>query len=354
MPALSPATTVDAPVRTVLIIDDSVVARAALGRMIDGTDRFVVVGAVSGVAPALEFLARHSVDIVLLDLELPGIDGLTGLPDLLAAGKGAKVLVVSATAGEGAIATIQALALGAADTLAKPGIGAFAGRFEEALRDKLDRLVRADDGVVAMPAASRAPPLPQIGAFDIVAIGASTGGIHALSALLRALPPEFSKPILVTQHLPASFMPYFAAQIALIAGRPCDVADNHMRLRPGRIVVAPGHAHMSLSRTSDGAAIRLSSEPTASGCLPSVDPMFASAAQVYGKRALGVVLSGMGRDGSIGAQDLLREGAAVIVQDRQTSVVWGMPGAIASTGAASAVLPPDEIGRLIALRGGTA
>ncbi|MBN2972253.1 response regulator [Roseomonas aeriglobus] len=354
MSALSPTLHADAPVRSVLIVDDSVVARAALGRMIDSTDRYVVMGAVGGVAAALAFLARNRVDIILLDLELPGIDGLSGLPDLLAAGQGAKVIVVSATAGDGALATVQALALGAADTLEKPRIGAFAGRFGALLQDKLDRLVWSDDAVVVPAPPPRAGQMPQLGGFDIVVVGASTGGIHALSAVLRALPPSFTKPILITQHLPASFMPYFAAQIALIAARPCDVAEHHMRLRPGRIVVAPGHAHMCLTATGDGAAIRLSTEPAASGCLPSVDPMFASAAQVYGKRALAVVLSGMGRDGSVGARDLLRAGASVIVQDRATSVVWGMPGAIASTGDATAILPPEEIGRLIALRGAAA
>ncbi|HET9510938.1 MAG TPA: chemotaxis protein CheB, partial [Sphingomonas sp.] len=273
MSVLSPPVIADAPVRSVLIVDDSVVARAALGRMIDATDRYVVMGAVGGVAAALDFLRRNQVDIILLDLELPGIDGLTGLPDLLAAGRGAKVLVVSATAGEGALATIQALALGAADTLAKPGIGAFAGRFGDVLTDKLDRLAWLDDGLSGPPVAPRAATTPQIAAFDVVVVGASTGGIHALSAMLRAIPTGVTQPILVTQHLPASFMPYFAAQIALIAGRPCDVAEHHMRLRPGRIVVAPGHAHMCLTRTGDGAAIRLSNEPAASGCMPSVDPM---------------------------------------------------------------------------------
>ncbi len=244
MSLLSPRPVADAIVRTVLIVDDSIVARAALGRMIDATDRYMVAGAVSGVRAALEFLTKNRVDIILLDLQLPEIDGLTGLPDLLAAGQGAKVLVVSATAGDGAIATIQALALGAADTLAKPGIGDFAGRFADILRDRLDRLWSGDE--IAAPVARFAEPLPRITLpqFDVVAVGASTGGIHALSAMLRAIPATFTAPILITQHLPASFMPYFAAQLALISGRPCDVADNHMRVRPGRITVAPGHAHL--------------------------------------------------------------------------------------------------------------
>ena len=336
---------------SVLIVDDSIVARAAIGRMVDATSRFVVAGAVGSARAAMDFLSRHRVDIILLDLELPGTDGLAALPDLLVAGRGAKVLVVSAAAGDGAVATIQALALGAADTLVKPGIGGFAQRFGDVLEERLSRLTEGGRIVSApvTPVATTAP-LPAIDAFDVVAIGASTGGIHALSALLRALPARFDRPILITQHLPASFMPYFAAQLALIAGRPCEVAENHMRIRQGRIVIAPGTAHLGVAKTSDGAAIRLTHEPAASGCLPSVDPMFASVAAVYGARALGVVLSGMGRDGSLGARHLAAAGASVVVQDRGSSVVWGMPGAIANAGEATAVLPPAEIGRLIAER----
>lgn len=344
-----------APAASVLIVDDSIVARAAIGRIIDSTDRFMVTGSVGSVRAALAFLDRHRVDIILLDLELPGIDGLTGLPDLIASGAGAKVLVVSASAGDGAAATIQALALGAADTLVKPAIGSGGRKFAEVLEERLSRLCDA----AATPASAQAleeqpAALPQIGPFDIVAIGASTGGIHALSALLRAVPPSFDLPILITQHLPASFMPYFAAQLAVLAGRPCDVAENHMRVRPGRIVIAPGDAHLRLARVAGGASIRLTSEAAMSGCMPSVDPMFESVAEVFGARALAVVLSGMGRDGSIGARRLQAVGAPIVVQDRRSSVVWGMPGAVAGAGGATAVLPPDTIGRLIASRGGRA
>jgi two-component system, chemotaxis family, protein-glutamate methylesterase/glutaminase len=339
-----------AQVASVLIIDDSIVARAAIGRIIDGTDRFMVAGSVGGIRAALAFLERHRVDIILLDLELPGIDGLTGLPDLLASGAGARVLVVSASAGDGAAATIQALALGAADTLVKPAIGSGGRRFAELMEERLLRLVDAAPATIAAPAAEEQQvPLPQVGPFDVVAIGASTGGIHALSALLRAVPPTFDLPILITQHLPGSFMPYFAAQLAVLAGRPCDVAENHMRVRPGRIIIAPGDAHLRLARANGSASIRLTSEAAVSGCTPSVDPMFESVAEVFGARALAVVLSGMGRDGSIGARRLTAVGAPIVVQDRRSSVVWGMPGAISG---ATAVLPPEAIGRLIASRAG--
>ncbi|UZK66522.1 chemotaxis-specific protein-glutamate methyltransferase CheB [Sphingomonas sp. M1-B02] len=344
-----PSDTGFAPAGTarVLIVDDSVVARSVLGRMIDGMRHFRVAGAVGNVRAALDYLKTYPVDIVLLDIEMPGVDGLTALPDVVAAGKGAKVLIVSSSADEGAAVTVQALALGAADTLVKPGVGAFGGRFAEVLEERLAKLIEPPTGL-PLQASSSFGPIAAPDDFDIVAIGASTGGIHALSQLLRGIPASFQVPILVTQHLPASFMGYFAAQLAVLGGRPCEVATDRMRVRPGRIIVAPGDAHMRLVRMTDGAAVRLTHEKVTSGCMPSVDPMFESLAEVYGRRALAVVLSGMGRDGAEGAQFLVEAGARILAQDRESSVVWGMPGAVANAGNASAVLPPDEIGRLIA------
>ncbi|MEG3177556.1 chemotaxis-specific protein-glutamate methyltransferase CheB [Sphingomonas sp. RB3P16] len=354
-----PARTVPLPVRghdldapsRILIVDDSAVARAVIERAIADTRQFIVTGAVSNAAAALAFLARSRVDAIVLDIEMPGITGLAALPDLMAAGQGAKVLVVSSAARDGAAATIEALALGAADTLVKPEAGGFAGPFSCALIEKLTRLLAREAPVELAPLhriATADSPTAQ--GFDIVAIGASTGGIHALSLVLRELPPSFPLPILITQHLPASFMRYFAAQIAVMANRPCDVATDSMRIRPGRVVVAPGDAHLRVVSTGDGAAIRLSRDSAGSGCLPSVDPMFDSLADVYGARALGIVLSGMGRDGSVGAKRLVARGGAVLVQDQASSVVWGMPGAIASAGIASAVLTPREIGQCVAAR----
>jgi two-component system chemotaxis response regulator CheB len=244
---------------------------------------------------------------------------------------------------------VQALALGAADTLVKPGVGAFGGRFADVLEERLSRLIEGHaEPVLPPPHVTRAVAIADD--FDVVAIGASTGGIHALSQLLRAIPSDFQVPILVTQHLPPSFMSFFAAQLAVLGSRPCEVATDCMRIRPGRIIVAPGDAHLRIVRMSEGAAIRLTDEKVSSGCMPSVDPMFESLAEVYGSRALGIVLSGMGRDGCEGARFLIEAGARIVVQDRESSVVWGMPGAVANAGRASLVLPPDEIGRLVASR----
>jgi two-component system chemotaxis response regulator CheB len=347
----------DAEPCRILIVDDSAVARAVMERIVAATDRFVVAASVSTAGAALAFLARERVQFVLLDVQMPGVDGLTALPDLIRAGEGARVLIVSGSAGEGAATTVKALALGAVDTLFKPGNGERMGSFAEALIDKLRRLTAPEQETGAIVVAGRprpATPLRSITAgdeYDVVAIGASTGGIHAISQVLRAIPAEFRLPILITQHLPTSFMPYFAAQIAVIADRPCDVAIDRMRLRPGRIVVAPGDAHMRcVALTDGGAAIRLTGEPSGSGCMPSVDPMFASLASVFGPRMLAVVLSGMGRDGVDGARQVHQAGGCVVVQDQASSVIWGMPGAVAETGSAHAILSPESIGRLAAAR----
>ncbi|MEG3124667.1 chemotaxis protein CheB [Sphingomonas sp. GB1N7] len=344
-----PPTVLPTVLPKILIVDDSAVARAVIGRMIEASRRFALAGTVPDVQAALAFLKTQRVDAILLDIEMPGIDGLTALPDLIVAGEGAKVLVVSSSCDDGGAATIQALSLGAADTLVKPGVGAFAGRFSDVLVDKLSRLLAIDP--VAVPAVQIAPagiaPRVAQNRFDIVAIGASTGGIHALSQLLREIPADFTTPILITQHLPESFMPYFAAQVAVLAGRPCDVAIDRLRIRPGRVIIAPGDGHMRVVSLGDGNfAVRLTRDPARSGCMPSVDPMFESLAETHGARAIGIVLSGMGRDGSDGARKLVEAGGALVAQDRASSVVWGMPGAVAPL--AGVMLPPGEIGRLIA------
>ena len=336
----------------VLIVDDSAVARAVIGRMVDASGRFAVAEAFADARAAQAYLATNRVDAILLDIEMPGVDGLTALPDLLSAGRGAHVIIVSSSAKDGAASTIQALALGASDTLVKPSAGRLGGQFAGTLIEKLDRLLdpadEARNGTAGRACRAAAASMPE--AFALVAIGASTGGIHALSQLLRAIPASFRLPMLVTQHLPESFISYFAAQLAVLAGRPCEVAEDGALLRPGRIWVAPGHAHLEVARSASGARIRLSDSPSASGCCPSVDPMLASAAALYGERAMGIVLSGMGRDGCEGARALADAGGSVVAQDEATSTVWGMPGAVVRAGIARCVLPPDEIGRLVATR----
>lgn len=349
------------PIR-LLIVDDSAVARAVFTRMIEGRDGFEIAATLSSADAALAYLSGNQVDIILLDIEMPGMDGLTALPALLAASRGARVMIVSSSADDGAAATVRALTLGAADTLAKPGAGAgFGGRFADILAEKLLRIghcravARAAEtpGDVAPEPVFTMRPL-SAGPIACLAIGASTGGIHALTDLLRRLPPAFDAPILITQHLPPVFMPFFAAQIQEIAGRPTSVAQEGSRLQRGRILVAPGEGHMGVHKAGSAVLVRLTTEKVESGCMPSVDPMLASVGEVFGGSAIGIVLSGMGRDGVNGARRMAGAGGDVFAQNRDSSVVWGMPGTIACAGLASAILPPASIADLIVRRHGAA
>lgn len=330
-----------------MIVDDSAVARAVFARVCDECPGVTIAGSVCDASAALAFLARERVDVVLLDIDMPGTDGLSALPDLLVAAAGARIVVISASCAEGGAAAIQAMALGAADTLAKPGPGSFGNGFSAQLADRIARLAR---GKRCAPSAHQAvQPQAALKPFDIIAISASTGGIHALSQLLGKLPPSVRTPILVTQHLPPSFMPYFAAQLAMLAQRPSMVAIDRQPVLPGCVYVAPGDAHLTVT-TGGGGQIQVSlqRQRATSGCMPSADPMLESLSKVYGPRTLAVTLSGMGRDGAGGAQAVADAGGQIVVQDAASSVIWGMPGAVARAGLAGAILPPERIGALIA------
>ena len=337
-----------------MIVDDSMVARAVLSRMIDSDGGFEIVAVAGTAEDAIEALGQIMVDIVLLDLEMPGVGGLKSIPRILQAAKGAKVLIVSSLAEEGAEETVAALALGAADTLPKPGTGRFNGRFSEVLLGKLRDLGYADRG--HLPLAER-PPVP-IGnlrpvvdaPLKLLAIGASTGGIHALGAFFAALPERIGVPILVTQHLPPAFMTVFARQLSTAAKRDAMVAEEGMPLLPDCVYVAPGEAHLMVDDIGGKLVARLLNTRSASGCLPSVDPMLASAGAALGAGALGIILTGMGRDGLEGARRLVEAGGSVMAQDERSSAVWGMPRAVAEAGLACAILPPDKIARRVAGR----
>ncbi len=336
-----------------MIVDDSTVARAVLSRMVESDPAFEIAAVAGSAEDAIEALGECRVDVVVLDLEMPGAGGLQSIPRILAAAAGAKVMIVSSLADDGAEQTIAALALGAADTMPKPGIGRFNGRFSEILLGKLKALGHACvEAPVAAPtggshALLRAMPADPI---EVLAIGASTGGIHALGVLFHALPERIGVPILVTQHLPIPFMSVFARQLGTAARRDAVVAEDGMKLVADRILVAPGDAHLTLDPTASGPVVRLTHGRSSSGCMPSVDPMFASAGAIFGTGALGVVLTGMGRDGVEGSARMVACGGSVIAQDEASCAVWGMPRAVLETGLASAVLPPDKIGRRIASR----
>ena len=338
-----------------MIVDDSTVARAVLSRMVESDPAFEIAGVAASAEAAVEALGECRVDIVLLDLEMPGAGGLKSIPRILAAAGGAKVMIVSSLAEEGAEQTVAALALGAADTLPKPGTGRFNGKFSEILLAKLKALGFASAPVLEPAAASNRGPQALLRAMptdpiDVLALGASTGGIHALGVLFHALPKRIGVPILVTQHLPIPFISVFARQLGAIAQRHALVAEDGMELRADEILLAPGDAHLTLEPTKTGAVVRLTHGRSSSGCMPSVDPMFASVGAIYGAGALGVVLTGMGRDGVEGSARLVSCGGSVLAQDEGSCAVWGMPRAVLEAGLASAVLAPDKIARRIASR----
>ena len=347
-----PAKQVRRPIK-LMIVDDSMVARAVLSRIVDTDGNFEIAGIAGTAEDAIEALGQVMVDIVLLDLEMPGVGGLKALPRILEAAKGAKVLIVSSLAEDGAEETVAALALGAHDTLPKPGTGRFNVRFSEVLLGKLRELGYADRSSIRPRSAATPAPLvrPQSDQpLRLLAIGASTGGIHALGAFFAALPKRIGVPILVTQHLPPAFMTVFARQLSTAAGREAVVAEDGTQLLPDRIVIAPGEAHLVVEEYNGRLVARLLKAKASSGCMPSVDPMLASAGAVLGAGALGVVLTGMGRDGAEGARRLVEAGGSVMAQDEATSAVWGMPRAVAEAGLACAVLPPDKLARRVAFR----
>jgi two-component system chemotaxis response regulator CheB len=337
------------------IVDASTVARAVLSRMVESDPAFEITGVAGTAEDAIEALGECRVDVVVLDLEMPGAGGLKSIPRILAAAGGARVMIVSSLAEEGAEQTVAALALGAADTMAKPGVGRFNGKFSEILVSKLKALgyaspVPASAGFAPKSGPQAAlRPMPS-DPIDLLAIGASTGGIHALGVLFHALPKRIGVPILLTQHLPLPFMPVFARQLGAIANRQALVAEDGMSLEADTILLAPGDAHLTLEPGKKGAIVRLTHGRSSSGCMPSVDPMFASAGAIYGAGALGVVLTGMGRDGVEGAGTLVACGGSVIAQDEASCAVWGMPRAVLEAGLVSAVLPPDKIARRITSR----
>jgi two-component system chemotaxis response regulator CheB len=263
------------------------------------------------------------------------------------------VLVVSSLADEGTAATVAALSQGAADTLLKPGTGRLHGRFADILTAKIRALGTVEPVGAAARSTAPSATLRAMGVepLTLLAIGASTGGIHALGRFFADLPPRIGVPILVTQHLPVPFMDVFARQLSTAAKRPARIATQGVPLIADEVLIAPGDAHLTVEAGRDGSLrARLVRGRAESGCLPSVDPMLASVASLRLPGAVAVILSGMGRDGVEGAADLVRVGGAVLVQDEATSAVWGMPRAVADAGLAAAILSPEKLARRVASR----
>lgn len=335
----------------VMLVDDSLTVRTIFRRMVESDNAMEVTATASSAERAISQLKTTPVDVILLDLEMPGMGGLEGLPTILQTAPDAQVLVVSSLTEDGAEATVAALSQGAADTMLKPRPGGFNDDYRSQLLGKIRALGSKSDATEAPEPPAPAPKQEQrTRRPELIAIGASTGGIHALNLMLRALTPDFDLPILITQHLPASFIPVFARQIEVASGRLTKIAEAGTEIRRGEIAIATGHGHMIVRRIGDRLVMKSSNEPTSSGCLPSVDPMLTSASDACDGKVLAIILSGMGRDGFLGAQHLAAAGGTIWAQNPETSAVWGMPGAVAKAGITSHIASPELLGgRLMAL-----
>lgn len=336
----------------VMIVDDSLTVRTVFSRMIQRESDMDIVATANTAENGIEELVRVKPDVMLLDLEMPGMGGLEALPKIMAASPETKVLVISSLTADGAQHTVQALSLGAADTMLKPRPGGFDDQYRDQLLGKIRALKGIDSAelqkiVPARPAARKTGKVPQV-----IAIGASTGGIHALNLFLSQVPAKFDLPILITQHLPASFIPVFAKQMEMAGKREAVLADEGVEITRGKIIIAPGHGHLVVRKSAGRHVCGLAYHPVKSGCMPSVDPMFETLAEAFDGHVAGVVLSGMGRDGSDGAQSIIDAGGTILAQNAATCAVWGMPRAVTELGLANAVLPPEELAEKVVASAG--
>lgn len=328
----------------VLIVDDSAVVRGLLVRALQGDSSILVAGTAMHGELALDLLRRQPADVVILDVEMPVMDGLTALPHILREFPDTRVIMASASTYAGAQATVQALALGAAGCIAKPSAGSVSASIERLVGELvplIKALGRESDRNRSVDFAPRVSLQAHL-RFDrpeAVVIGASTGGPNALSQVLAGLPPDFDCPILIVQHMPPAFTPMLARHLAQDGRRPCIEAVQGGPIESGHTYVAPGNFHLVIGKVGQKLVTTLNQDAPEHFCRPSVNPLFRSAAERFGNRLLAVMLTGMGSDGIEGARAVSARDGLIVAQDEATSVVWGMPGAVVREGLAHDVLP---------------
>lgn len=343
------------PIR-ILICDDSVVIRAAIARILGTEPGLQVAARASNGREAIAVVQRGGIDVVVLDLEMPVMGGLEALPLLLEADPGLRVIVASALSPRGAGVAMEAMRLGAADYVPKPRLGEDRMFAEELVAKSLGHgALRRRKVQPAAPLPARATPRAitlRSGALmpaNIFAIGSSTGGPEALGAVFRAFRRTPRIPIVLTQHMPAAFIGKLAEHLSRLGPVPVAEAVEGEVVLPGRAYIAPGAAHLGFAAAPGGrVVVRLRDTPPENSCKPAVDPMLRSLAAVYGARVTAAILTGMGQDGMLGGDAVVASGGAMLAQDAATSVVWGMPGAVAEAGLAREVLPLPVLAARIA------
>jgi two-component system chemotaxis response regulator CheB len=357
----------------VMVVDDSVVVRGLVSKWVDEEAGMESIGKCSNGAKAVEEVKALNPDVIVLDIEMPVMDGLEALPKILKLCPGVKVIMASTLTQRNAEISLKALSLGASDYVPKP-VSNSGVTTSSAFKIDLINKIKALGSTLLKQKAKLAPARPAIvtkapsteasaavatnvGSADgytlreyskkqprILIVGSSTGGPPALISVLEELAPVLKQiPVLVTQHMPATFTKIFAEHLGRAAGLPSAEGIDGEQVHAGKIYVAPGGRHMILERKGAFPIIRLTDGPEINFCKPAVDPLFESVAKCYGATALSIVLTGMGSDGAKGAKIVADAGGSVIAQDEATSVVWGMPGATAKIGACSEVLPLKQI-----------
>ena len=357
----------------VMVVDDSVVVRGLVSRWLQDAPGISVVSSQRNGALAVADLPKSMPDVVVLDIEMPEMDGLTALPKMLAAKPDLKVIMASTLTRRNAEVSLRALSLGAADYLPKPETNRGVTTSEEFRHELTEKVLAIGRGVRPSACIAGAPavrpesleppdakaedrtsdgPAPKISLrpFNpckpkVIVIGSSTGGPQALFEVTKSVAPAIDTlPVVITQHMPPTFTAILAEHISKSAGKPCKEAEHAEPLLPGQFYLAPGGKHLTLVGGNGGLRGLLDDRPPINFCKPAVDPLFESAAEVFKRAVLAVVLTGMGSDGCEGARKIADAGGNVIAQDKETSVVWGMPGAAAEAGVCAAVLPLAQIG----------
>jgi two-component system chemotaxis response regulator CheB len=355
----------------VMLVDDSAVVRGLFDRALSADPNIEMVGSAGSAEIAITLLKKTPVDVILLDVEMPGMSGIEVLPELLKISPTSRVIMSSSLTKQNAEVSIKAMELGASDVIAKPSTRdtGEVGDFYRSLISKIKALAPHKGGIAprpaeVKPAASDAPTKVPSGYLDnpihvptkplrqpnslvdmqALAIASSTGGPQALLSIFREFKGKALRvPIFITQHMPPNFTTILADHISKASGMECHEAVGDEAVKPGVIYIAPGDYHMTAVKKGAGVILKLDQDPPENFCRPSADPMLRSLAKIYREKLLVTVLTGIGTDGARGAGEVIAAGGGVIAQDEATSVVYGMPKAVADAKMTSAVMPLNAI-----------
>jgi two-component system chemotaxis response regulator CheB len=342
----------------ILIVDDSAVIRKVLSNLLASDPEIVVAGTAANGIQALARIPEVKPDLITLDIEMPGMDGLETLVEIRKLYPKLPVIMFSTLTERGATATLTALARGASDYVTKPSKSGNSERSPGRVGEELIRKIKCLCAV-RVPQIRPGPILKSVsarplGRIDVVAIGTSTGGPNALTALIPQFPADFPVPIVIVQHMPPLFTRLLADRLNALGRLQVQEGKEGQKLQRGQVWIAPGDYHMTVARKAGEFVLSLNHDPQENSCRPAVDVLFRSVAQSYGANALAVVLTGMGADGTRGSAAIREAGGEVVVQDEASSVVWGMPGNVVAASLADHIYPLDGMGpevvRRVAMR----